>query len=188
MARSLAARLRPARRPLPPDRRHPAPDRGAVPEPGLRDRHRARGRAGGLQLHQAEHPRVPPGPRRAGHVLPGGLRRHGAAHAHLADAGPLHARPPTAPQDHLPGQGVPQGRPRRHPLAVLPPGGGAAGGPRHPLLPPQGDAGGLLPLRSSGRISSCASAPATSPSPSRRPRSTSVASCAAPQDTLPKGG
>ena len=90
-------------------------DRRRLRGDGLGGRRGARGRGRVAQLRRAQPGPGPPGPDHAGHLLAGARRgRTGAAHAHLAGAGPHDARPGAADLRDLPGQGLPHRRARRH--------------------------------------------------------------------------
>ena len=105
-----------------------------------------------LQLHQAQHPRGPSGPRDARHVLlqsEAGRLAAAAAHAHLAGADPDHADAEAAdPRDHS-GPHLSR-RLRPDPHADVPPGRGA--GDRQGLAsrPPEMDPR-RIPARRSSR-------------------------------------
>ncbi len=120
-ARRVAARTRPRRRHAAPAVARAGARGDAVPFARLRSRRRPGDRGRLPQLHRAQHAREPPCPVDAGHVLR--RRRHGAAHAHVADPGAVHGNPRAADQDHRARPRLPRGQ-RRDALADVPPGRG----------------------------------------------------------------
>ena len=154
-AREPPGRARGGARPADPRRggrrRHPAgvppPARRAAPagaDPGtahgrlrrhgLGGRRGSRGRVGVDELRRPQPRQGPPGPPDAGHLLRRpGRRWSRPAHPDLAGADPDHAGADPADLRRLPGQGVPDRRPRRDAYPGLPPDRGAGGrqGPDH---------------------------------------------------------
>ena len=152
------------------DHAHARAHRDAVPFARLRGRRRPRDRGRLPQLHRAQHAGGPSVALDARHVLR--RRRHGAAHAHVADPGALHGNARAADQDHRAGPRLPR-RQRRDALADVPSGRGPVDRRGRDVRRPEGRVHRVpAPAFSSATISRCASARRSSRSPSRRPRST----------------
>ncbi len=96
------------------------------------------------ELRRAELPARPPGAADAGHLLrrPAGVGG-GAAHAHLAGAGPHDADPRAADLRDLPGPGLPHRRAGRDALAGVHAGRGPGRGRGHLAGAPEGHPGPL---------------------------------------------
>ena len=155
-------------------------DRRRVRGDGLGGRRgsRARGRVAELRRPQPR-PR-PPGAHHAGHLLAGaGRRRPGAAHAHLAGAGPHDAGGHAADlrRSAPAGCSAPTSSTRRTPRCS--PRSRASSSTRASRWPTSRAPSTTSPSRCSATASRPGSARRTSRSPSRPPRSTWSASCAA---------
>ena len=180
---------RPAGRPAP-AHHPPGARRRRVRGDGLGGRRGPRGGGRVAELRRAQPRPGPPGADHAGHLLAGaGRRRPGDAHAHLARAGPHHARAQAADLRGLPRPGVPHRRARRHAHPGVLPGRGAGRSTRASRWPTSRAPWTTSPRRCSATASRRGSGRRTSRSPSPPPRSTWSASCAAgwPRPWRPAG-
>ncbi len=157
---------------------HPGPVADIFVGDGLRGRRGPRARGGVAQLRRAEHRAGPPGAHDDGHVLRRPPEdRAGAAHAHLAGAGPHDARPQAADLRRRAGPGLPHRRARRDAHPGLPPGRGPGRRRGHHHGAPARHAGPLRRAMFGAEPVDPAAALTTSRSPSRGPSSTSVLRC-----------